>query len=206
VRRLAVRHAARRALDARRARGVVRRATRVRAPVVVCWDLDNTLVDSGVLIRDGRPVGRAWVEAVPVPGMLAFASALRARLANAAHVVLSVRTREVRAETLAWLEREQFALGADDLWLVASPEDKPAVWHALARNARLVVVDDLTHGHESAEPLAYDRLVEEARRTADVYVGAAEIARVRADPDEADRLARRVADRLGARGDVSAAG
>lgn len=177
----------------------------MRAPVVVCWDLDNTLVDSGPLIREGRPVSSAWVEAGPVPGMLAFASELRTRLPNAAHVVLSVRTGSVRSDTLAWLERERFDLAADDLWLVSSPHDKPAVWRALGRNARLVVVDDLTHGHESEQPLAYEALAAEARRTADVYVGAEEIARVRVDPDEAPRLAHEVAEHLVGSGSAPAA-
>lgn len=186
-------------------REISRQAARVRAQVIVCWDLDNTLVDSGVLIRDGRPVTRAWVEAAPVPGMLAFAFALRAQLAGAAHVVLSVRTRDVRAETLAWLEREQFELRADDLWLVPSPEDKPAIWRALAASARLVVVDDLTHGHESAEPLVYASLAAEARRTADVYVGAEEISRLRLDPHAAQQLARDVSESLRPR-DLNAAG
>ena len=173
--------------------------------MIVCWDLDNTLVDSGALIRDGRPIAQAWIEAVPVPGMLAFAAALRARLAGSAHVVLSVRTGSVRAETLAWLERERFGLAADDLWLVSSPDDKPAVWRTLARNARLIVVDDLMHGHQTAAgPLPYDALVEAARRTADVYVGAEEIARMRADPAEAERHAGEVAERLAALRGVSA--
>lgn len=191
-----IRDATRHAFAARRARGAIRRATLVDAPVVVCWDVDNTLVDSGTLIRDGRSVRRAWVDAVPVPGMLAFASALRAQLGDAAHVVLSVRPGCLRTETLAWLERERFELSAGDLWLVASPEDKPAVWRALARNAVLVVVDDLTYGHERVQPLAYTSLAVEARQTAAVYVGADEIARVRSNPDEAERLAREVTDRL----------
>lgn len=175
---------------------MARRAARVRAPVIVCWDLDNTLVDSGPLIRTGRSVSQAWLEAGAVPGMLAFAAELRARLVGAAHVVLTVRTRKVRAATAAWLERERFELGADHLWLVGAPEDKAPVWRALRQNAPLVVVDDLTYAHEQAEPLVYEALMEEARQVATVYVGAIEIARVRAEPQQAELLAQDVVEQL----------
>lgn len=154
-------------------------ARRVRAPVVVCWDLDNTLVDSGTLVRAGRPVADAWIEAGPVPGMLELAEALRAALPAATHVVLSVRPRRYRPATMAWLERYATDLPARATWLVSSPDDKPPVWRALARHSQLVVIDDLAGGHEGLAPAPYERLVEEARQIAAVYVGLAVIEQVR---------------------------
>ncbi|MEJ7891200.1 MAG: hypothetical protein WKF94_00985 [Solirubrobacteraceae bacterium] len=40
-----------------------------------------------------------------MPEMLEFAAALDRELPKAVHFVLSVRTRAMRADTLAWLER-----------------------------------------------------------------------------------------------------
>ena len=178
-------------------RSVVRRARRLRAHTVVCWDLDNTLVDSGALIRAGTPVLGAWVEADPVPGMLEFASALADSLPEAVHVVLSVRTRSVRSATIEWLARHRVTtVSADDVWFVATPAAKTDVWRVLAETSRLVVVDDLGYGHELPEPLVDHRLVAEARRIADAYVGLEEIERVRADPLRAVDAARDLAGRV----------
>ena len=154
-------------------------ARRVRAPVVVCWDLDNTLADSGTLVRTGRPVADAWIEARPVPGMLELAAALRAALPAAAHVVLTVRPRRYRRATMAWLERYAKDLPARATLLVSSPDDKPPVWRALARHGQLVVVDDLAGGHESPEPVPYVHLIGEAQQIAAVYLGLDVIERVR---------------------------
>src|SRR5688572_30568704 len=40
------------------------------AAIRVCWDLDNTLVDSGSLLREGRTLQEAIIDARPVPNML----------------------------------------------------------------------------------------------------------------------------------------
>lgn len=165
----------------------------MRAPVVVCWDLDNTLVDSGALIRGGEPAAWAWINAEPVAGMLEFAASLRSALPEAAHVVLSVRPRGLRRETLAWLERNSFAVPGRAVWFVSSADDKPRVWRTLARGGRLVVVDDLTGGHEGPSPRPYDRLVAEAKEVADVYVGADGIGNVQRSPARASALAAEVA-------------
>ena len=46
------------------------------ASVRVCWDLDNTLVDSGRLVHAGTPLREAVIDAEPVPKMLEFYEAL----------------------------------------------------------------------------------------------------------------------------------
>ena len=165
----------------------------MRAPVVVCWDLDNTLVDSGALIRAGRPATSAWVEAEPVAGMLELAASLRTALPEAAHVVLSVRPHSVRGETLAWLERNEFAVSAQTVWFVSSPDDKPRVWRTLARNGLLVIVDDLAGGHERAVPEPYEHLVTDASEIAHVYVGLDMIRRVQTSSAGATELAAEIA-------------
>lgn len=173
-----------------------RRLRRVRAPVVICWDLDNTLVDTGSLLRAGRPLTEAVAIAEPMPGMLAFVTAVRAALPGAAHVVLSVRTRGMRSDTLAWLHRHDVAIAPAAVCLAPSAESKPVLWRQLAAGARLVVVDDLAHGHETGALRSYDDLVAQAERIADVYLGRADVVAIGGDPDRARTLAGSVADRL----------
>src|SRR5438876_12015123 len=75
------------------------------ATVRICWDLDNTLVNSGVLIRVGKHLQDAVVEAQPVSNMLAFYEAMRIKLPEAEPFILSARMRSMRRDTLVWLGR-----------------------------------------------------------------------------------------------------
>lgn len=151
--------------------------------VLVCWDLDNTLVDSGSLLRRGRHLEEAIVEGEPVPNMLAFYAALGDGLPEAGHVILSARTPGMRTDTLAWLSRHGLTPTDGAVWFVPRAADKVRVWQALARGAPLVIVDDLTYGHEAETPSVYHDLVEAARGTATVYVGFDEITRIAGDSD-----------------------
>jgi hypothetical protein len=164
----------------------VRQARRVHshgsAPVRVCWDLDNTLVGSGSLVRTGTTLEEAIVDAEPVPNMLEFFAALRTNLPEAEQVVLSARLRSMRVPTLDWLERYGIALSPDAVLLAPSAAVKPAIWRQLARNAQLVIVDDLTYDHEAERPSVYHDLVEAARRTATVYIGFDQIVEIAANP------------------------
>ncbi|HEX8086009.1 MAG TPA: hypothetical protein VF529_17080 [Solirubrobacteraceae bacterium] len=185
-----VRHAPDRRAAVRRARAF---ASAHPGGVRVCWDLDNTLVDSGVLLQRGMTLEEAGAAAGPVAGMLEFHRAVREQLPGAAHFVLSVRPRSMRPDTDAWLRRHAVEIGGDDVCLVRSPYDKPAVWRELARGGRLVVVDDLSHGHETAAATPYGRLAGQARRIADAYVDLDAIAGIAADPATARDAAARLA-------------
>lgn len=184
----------------------VRQARRVHghgsAPVRVCWDLDNTLVGSGSLVRSGITLEKAIVEAEPVPNMLEFFAALRTNLPEAEQVVLSARPRSMRVATLAWLERYSIALSPDAVLLAPSAAVKPAIWRQLARSAQLVIVDDLTYDHEAQRPSVYHDLVEAARRTATVYVGFDQIAEIAANPGVIEPIAAQTAEAV-ARADPS---
>jgi hypothetical protein len=178
-----------------------RRACRARrGSVRICWDLDNTLVDSGSLLRQGTELARAVVEAAPVPNMFAFFDAMAARFAAADHFVLTARLGAMRSDTLAWLEQHAFPILPQEVLLVPFPEDKVRVWRTLARDGELVIVDDLSYGHESGTWLARDDLVEIARRTGRAYVGPDEIARIASGelPPEvvAERVARALSNRV----------
>jgi len=161
-----------------------RRLRRARPRVVlVCWDLDNTLVDSGSLLRLGQRLEDAIVDGKPVPNMLAFYAALGDGLPDAAHVILSARTPAMRTDTLTWLSNNGLAPADGVLWFVPNAAAKTRVWQTLAKAAPLVIVDDLTYDHEAETPRVYQDLVETARRTAAVYIGADEIARIAGDPE-----------------------
>jgi hypothetical protein len=151
--------------------------------VLVCWDLDNTLVDSGTLLRLGRRLQEAIVEGEPVPNMLAFYAALGEALPGAGHVILSARTPAMRTYTVAWLSRHGLTPADGALWFVPHAAAKARVWQTLAKAAPLVIVDDLTYDHEAEAPSVHHDLVETARRTAAVYIGVDEIARMAADPE-----------------------
>lgn len=184
----------------------VRQARRVHAlgsaPVRVCWDLDNTLVGSGSLVRSGITLEKAIVEAQPIPNMLEFFAALRTNLPEAEQVVLSARPRSMRVATLAWLERYSIALNPDAVLLAPSAAVKPAIWRQLARSAQLVIVDDLTYDHEAQRPSVYHDLVEAARRIATVYVGFDQIAEIAANPGVIEPIAAQTAEAV-ARADPS---
>jgi hypothetical protein len=173
-------------------------AERHPVPVRVCWDLDNTLVDSGSLLRDGMPLHEAIVAARPLPGMLELHTALCSELPDAAHFALSVRGRAMLGDTHAWLQRHDLGFGRDDVSLVRSPYDKPPVWRELRRGAALVVVDDLSHGHE-AEVRPYRSLARRAAAIADAHVDLGAIAGIVAEPATARAVAGGIAARLGRR-------
>jgi hypothetical protein len=170
-----------------------------RAPVNVCWDLDNTLVESGTLVHGGRTPEQAIVEAGPMPGMLEFAAAIAEELPDAAHFALSVRERGMRADTLAWLRLHEVRLEPEAVFFVPTPAGKAAVWRDLAAGARLLIVDDLSFDHESGAPSVHHDVVLEARRLGDVYLGIEEIAAIGADPARARAAAADVARRLRSR-------
>jgi hypothetical protein len=166
--------------------------------VRVCWDLDNTLVRSGELIRTGTMLGEAIVQAEPVPNMLDFYAALAKSLSGADHFFLSARIGSMRADTLAWLERYGFELGDHALCLVPQADLKPRIWRLLGRGAKLVIVDDLSYDHERERPSVYHDLVAAAERTADVYIGLEQITAIAAEPAAVEPLAMRVANSLAA--------
>jgi len=161
--------------DGAASRRAVRRATRFcdsnPAATRVCWDLDNTLIDTGSLLRAGHTLDEAAALASPVPNMLLFFEALQKSLPGAQHFALSARQGALRTDTLAWLSRHRVTLSPAQVYLVPEADAKPAIWHALARDASLVIVDDLTFDHESAELSHYTDLVEQATETAAAYVG-----------------------------------
>src|SRR3954451_5335190 len=92
------------------ARRAVREIRERPASLRICWDLDNTLVGSGRLLKDGLQLHEAIVDAKPVPNMLAFFDVMRRRFPDAEHIILSARPNAMRAETLAWLEEYGLAL------------------------------------------------------------------------------------------------
>lgn len=163
---------------ARQARSIARRRP---AAVRVCWDLDNTLVGSGRLLRNGRQLHEAVVEAGPVPNMLSFFNAITRGLPTADHFILSARPTAMRADTLAWLDDHGLALSGGAICLVPDPMAKPTVWRQLARRGQLVIVDDLSYGHEYPEPESYGALVARATAIASAYVGLEDIARIERD-------------------------
>jgi hypothetical protein len=167
--------------DVRTARRQARRLSHGPAPVRVCWDLDNTLVDSGTLLRAGRALEDAIVEAAPVPNMLELFRAMRSALPEGGHVIVSARLREMRPATLTWLEQHDVLIEAAAVCFVPYVEAKPMIWTRLARGSKLVIVDDLSYNHEGEQVAVNARLVAIAERLARVYVGVEDIRRVSAD-------------------------
>jgi hypothetical protein len=166
----------------------------------VCWDLDNTLVGSGVLLRAGSGLDDAIVEAEPVPNMLDLYRAIRERLPAAGHFVVTARTRSMRADTFAWLRRHGLELDPAAVCLIPYPEAKSKIWDELARGGRLLIVDDLSYDHESETPRVYSELVTAARRTATAYIGLEEISAIEADPLSVDPVASQAVEALDPRG------
>jgi hypothetical protein len=164
----------------------------------ICWDLDNTLADSGSLLRSGKTLAEAIVEAQPVQNMPEFFRALQVALPDADHFVLSARLPSMRPDTLAWLQEH---LGNADLalCLVPYPDAKTKVWRLLAAAGPVVIVDDLSFGHEGAQPSVYAALTETARKSATAYVGLDEIRRIAGDRSEVAAIVESVLASLGPR-------
>lgn len=190
----------RRSLDSWQSWAAVRQARRLRSPqppgVRICWDLDNTLVGSGTLLHEGKRLEDAIIQAAPMPNMLAFFVELAERLPRAEHFILSVRTRSMRVDTLAWLRRNALTVPTRMICFVPRPEVKTRVWEELARDSKLVIVDDLSYAHASDEPSIYDALVAAARRTAAVYVGLDEIVEIASSSYAPAAVASRVVSAL----------
>lgn len=148
------------------------------ASVRVCWDLDNTLVDSGSLLRVGKTLRDAVIEAQPVPNMLAFYEVMRERLPEAEHVIVTARRRSMRPATETWLLEHGVSAGRETVCFVPYAHSKVRLWRQLARDAQLVIIDDLSYGHETEQAGLYTDLVAEATRTAAVFVGCDDIARI----------------------------
>ena len=165
-------------------RAAVRQARRLRSRrgVRICWDLDNTLVNSGALLRAGGRLDDAIVEAEPVSNMLELFEAIRAELPGAEHFILSARMRGMRRDTVTWLRRHGLSPGDAAVFFVPYVQAKPKVWKELARNASLVIVDDLSFNHENEQVGIYHDLVDSAERIACVYIGQDEISEIAGNP------------------------
>jgi hypothetical protein len=164
------------------------------AAVRVCWDLDNTLADSGALLRVGQRLRDAVVVAEPVPNMLEFYKAIQRGLPEAEHFILSARPRVMREVTLAWLRRHDLAPADDALCFVPSAEAKLKIWQQLAKDARLVIVDDLSYNHEHEQPSLYLELVRLAEQSAAAYVGSSSISEIALSRTAIDAIALRVVE------------
>ena len=169
-----------------------RRHTSHPAPIRVCWDLDNTLVNSGVLLREGHSLRDAIVRADPVSNMLEFFDVVHSTLPDADHFILTARVRAMRRDTETWLLRHGLAETDAPLCLVPYVDAKKRVWELLARTSRLVIIDDLSFDHEREEPTRNDDLIEMARRVAVVYIGADEIATIACDSQAIEETVSRI--------------
>jgi hypothetical protein len=159
-----------------------------RAGVCICWDLDNTLVDSGTLLRSGLTLEEAIVEAYPVPNMLAFYCAIYTALPDAEHFILSARPESMKSDTLAWFRQHGLRAPESHVCLVPEARAKPRIWRELARSARLVIVDDLSFNHEADQPSVYQDLLDTASQLAAAYVGLPQIARIASNLYEVDSV------------------
>lgn len=169
-----------------------RRHSSQPAAIRICWDLDNTLVNSGALLRSGHSLRDAIVRAEPVPNMLEFFAALHSTLPDADHFILSARTRAMRRDTVNWLLRHGLAHSDTALCFVPYVEAKRRVWEQLAGTSRLVIVDDLSFDHERDEPSRNHALIEMAQRLAVLYIGADEIATIAGDSRAIEETVARV--------------
>jgi hypothetical protein len=194
------RRAARSALTKWEVMSAVRQARRAcyshPATVRVCWDLDNTLANSGALVRAGKPLRDAIVETGPVPNMLEFYKAMQTGLPDAEHFILSARARSVRAETFKWLERYGVSSRDGAVCFVPFVEAKPKIWRHLARDTRLVIVDDLSYAHENDQPSIYEDLVKVARESAHIYIGLDEITQIAASSFALESVTSKVLEAL----------
>jgi len=188
----AARRRARTWWEVRAALRQVRRHSSHPAPIRICWDLDNTLVNSGVLLREGHSLRDAIVRADPVSNMLEFFAAVHSTLPDADHFILTARVRAMRRDTETWLLRHGLAQIDAPLCLVPDVDAKKRVWELLARTSRLVIIDDLSLNHEREEPTRNDDLIEIARRVAVVYIAADEIASIAGDSQAIDATVSRI--------------
>jgi hypothetical protein len=182
-------------------RAAVRQARRLRSRngvIRICWDLDNTLVDSGSLLRAGKRLDDAIVEAEPVSNMLNLYEAMHAQLPNAEHFILSARMRGMRRDTMAWLSRHGLSPADAAVCFVPYVQAKPKVWQELARDARLVIVDDLSYNHEEEQVGVHHDLVAVAERLACVYIGLDEIAEIARSPTAVGAVVSRTAESVAA--------
>jgi hypothetical protein len=131
----------------------------------------------------------AVVEAKPVPNMLEFCEKVRTQVPDAEQVFLTARIRAMRLDTYAWLRTYGLAPSDEAVCFVPNAQAKPKIWGQLARDARLVIIDDLSYDHESDQPSIYHDLVEFARRTASVYIGFEQISQIAADARAVDAVA-----------------
>jgi hypothetical protein len=129
--------------------------------------------------------------------MLDFLAAVHSTLPEADRFILTARTRAMRRDTQTWLLRH--GLGQTDAALCFVPyvEAKMRIWEQLARNSRLVIVDDLSFNHEGDVPSRNKGLIELAQRLAVVYIGPDEIAAVAADAQAIEGTLSRVMSTLG---------
>lgn len=178
-------------LAKRDVRAAVKQARRLRSANGVlrfCWDLDNTLVDSGSLLHAGRRLDEAIVDAEPVSNMLALYEAMHGELPDAEHFILSARMRRMRPDTLSWLKRYGLSHAEATVCFVPYVQAKRNVWEELARHARLIIVDDLSYNHEAEQVSIHQDLVDVARRLALVYIGLNEITEIGRNPDAVGAL------------------
>jgi hypothetical protein len=182
-------------------RVAVRQARQLRSRdglIRICWDLDNTLVDSGRLLRAGERLDDAIVVAEPVSNMLDLYEAMRAELPNAEHFILSARMRGMRRKTVVWLSRHGVSPADAIVCFVPYVQAKPRVWQELARDARLVIVDDLSYNHETEQVAIHHDLVAVAERIAYVYIGLDEIAEIARNPTAVGAVVSRTAESVAA--------
>ena len=131
-----------------------------------------------------------------MPNMLEFFAAIEARLPEARHVIVTARMGSMRSATSAWLARHGVAVPPAAVCFVPSAVAKEKIWETLAAGAPLLIVDDLTYGHESDEPVSHRELVETASRTARVYIGFEQIAEMSSSRPSVDAIVSRTVELL----------
>lgn len=160
-------------------------------------DLDNTLVDSGRLLRQGLPLRRAAYEGALITASADLVEELRSRDRELCVFILSARPLGMRAGTRAWLGEQLRASAALPLWLVPEAYDKIRFWREARRYFRnLIIVDDLCYGHESGTPASYLEIVAAAEHYATRYIGREEIENLKRNPELGKEIARSCAGAL----------
>jgi hypothetical protein len=144
------------------------------------------------------PLQEAIVAARPVPNMPQFFNAMRAGLPGAHHLILSARDRSMRPETLVWLDRHGLWVEDAAICFVPRVDAKLRIWRQLSRNARLVIVDDLSYNHEAVQQSVYEHLVEQAEQIAFFYIGLNRIAEIASGATGAEATVSEVVEALAA--------
>jgi hypothetical protein len=85
-------------------------------------------VGSALLLRAGTPLQVAIVDALPVPNMPAFYTAMRAGLPRARHFILNARSRSILSATLAWLDRHGLLAEDGTICFVPYADAKLKIW------------------------------------------------------------------------------